>query len=105
MANFEEYRPTWLLIGRRILLAYMLEHAGEHSVDVVLSQLKLPPHVDSRLYGNIAAPLRKVGIIERTKQAPTKKPGNHCRPIWYYRLADADAARRWLADNPAPDVE
>lgn len=52
--------------------------------------------------GAAFAALRKAGVAVGAGWIPSRVPKNHCRPVVRWALANADIARQWLADHPAP---
>lgn len=92
-------RTLYVLRGRRALLAALLAH-GEATADDVRAAVELPPGISPKLFGAVATPLAKAGIIEQAGYALTARPEAHARPVAVWRLADRAAAERWLAAHP-----
>ncbi|MGL4462736.1 MAG: hypothetical protein ACRDD1_03435 [Planctomycetia bacterium] len=73
---------------------------GEATMDDVRAVVELPPGVDPKLFGAVASTLRSAGVVRSIGYTKTKRAVAHARMLNRWRLADPDAARRWLATHP-----
>jgi len=107
LASLAERRDVYVNRGRRALLARLLE-VGTATADDVRSVVELPPGVNPTCFGSVPSPLAQAGVIYRAGYRETTRPEGHARPVTVWRLADREAAERWLRlhpDRPDPSDE
>ena len=108
LATLEARRAVIVRRGRRALLTALLAD-GTATADDVRAAVAMPDDVDARCLGAVPSALAAAGLIALDGYQRTARPERHASVIARWRLADADAARRWLAENadlpdpPAPD--
>lgn len=95
----ETKRQLYILRGRRALLLTLLD-CGLGVMDDVRRAVELPPDLNPKLFGAVPGHLVRACIIRAAGYATSTRPEAHARPIQVWQLADADAARAWLADHP-----
>ena len=101
----EAQRARLVLRGRRALLLHLLEH-GTGTIDHVRAVVAIPPGVNPVAIGAVPGALAAAKIIRRETFAATGRATAHARPVTVWALADADAARNWLAAHPdVPEPE
>ncbi|WP_202920867.1 hypothetical protein [Urbifossiella limnaea] len=93
-------RGRLILAARRALLTRLLTHPTA-TIDDVRVVVAVPPGFDPKLFGPVAGPLARAGIIRATGYARTGRAVGHARPVTVWELADRTAAVAWLATNPA----
>lgn len=99
--HFESHRSQLLLLGRRAMLVYALQH-GKVTADEVRALVPLPAGIDPKAFGAVPGVLSKLGLIEPFGFQHTTRAAGHARPVRVWRIRDAEAARRWLNDHPDP---
>jgi hypothetical protein len=97
----EAHRERLILLGRRALLAALLDH-GTATTDHVRDAVALPADIDPKLFGVVPGPLATAGIIRRAGFVKTTRPMAHARLVSQWELVDRDAALAWLAAHPEP---
>ena len=93
-------RGLIIKLGRRALLKALLLR-GYATPDDVRAEVALLPGVNPKVFGKVPEELVKMGIIERVGYRQTDRPVAHTRAVSIWRLVDREAAKRWLAANPA----
>jgi hypothetical protein len=101
----EARRATYLLLGRRALLARLLDRGGTATADDVRGAVELPPGIDPKLFGRVPGPLARLGLIKRAGFVKTTRPTAHARLVSAWQLLDRRAALAWLAEHSAPPPE
>ena len=92
-------RESYVNRGRRILLARLLSH-GLATADDVRRAVELPAKIDPRCLGSVPGPLARAGIVRRAGFIASDRKERHASTLSVWELADADAARDWLARHP-----
>ena len=82
----------------------ILLQRGSATIDMVRAAIELPDSDPARWLGCVPAELRRAGLIRRAGFTETRRAVAHARPVSVWELADADAARRWLAAHDADDA-
>jgi len=93
--------------ARRALLAVLIDRA-EGTVDDVRTRVPLPDGLNPKLFGPVPGELVAAGIIAADGFIRSTRPQAHARPVQLWRLADREAALRWLAahpDMPEPELK
>jgi hypothetical protein len=99
-----ERHDVYVLRGRRALLEAAMDR-GWGTADDVRQSVALPPGVNPKCFGAVAAPLVAAGILSHDGFTQTLRREAHARPISRWRLLDAGRAAAWLAANPdEPDA-
>jgi hypothetical protein len=98
LACLESAKDAVLLRARRALITAALGK-GEATADDVYPAVELLAGRDPRCLGAVAPPLVKAGIIRAAGYVKSTRPNRNASPIVRWELADAEAARRWLAEN------
>jgi hypothetical protein len=75
-------------------------HWREVCADDVRLVVPIPGDISPKLVGVVFRDLADAGILRRNGFRPSKRPAAHARPLSVWQLADADAARAWLAAHP-----
>lgn len=99
LADLAARREVIVRRGRRAMLQRLLLE-GQATSDDVRAAVELPDGVDGRCLGAVPGPLAAARIIALGGYTKTARPERHASVIGRWVLADADAARRWLAENP-----
>jgi len=103
-AQLEARRAALVRRARRALLKAMLaDGRGQATADDVRSSVELPPEVNPVCLGCVPSSLVAAGIITRAGYRPSLRAAGHARPVTIWQLIDRAAARRWLAEHPAPE--
>ncbi|MBU0637316.1 MAG: hypothetical protein KKB50_00480 [Planctomycetes bacterium] len=90
-----------VLRAKRVMVELLLTR-GQATIDDVRAALELPAGGVYHWFGAVSTGLRAAGLIRRAGYLETTRPEAHGRPIGLWELTHADAARAWLAANPAP---
>ena len=85
--------------GQRSLLQLCLKN-GQATIDEIRDQVPLPAGINPTVFGAVPRKLAKSKIIALAGYEASKRPESHGRPISVWRIADAFAALKWLADHP-----
>lgn len=93
-------RGIIIKLGRRALLKALLRR-GYATIDDVRAKVALLPGVNPKVFGCVPEELVTLGMIERVGYKQTDRPVAHARTVSIWRLADREAAKRWLKANPA----
>lgn len=101
LQNLEARRETYVLRGRRALLAELLQ-AGTATADCVYAAVSLPPEVDPRCLGSVPGTLARAGIIRSAGFVKSNRPERHASYLQVWQLVDFQAAVEWLAGHPEP---
>lgn len=72
------------------------------TVDDLRKHVTIPASVPGVALGAIPKALVSAGAIRRAGFVESSRPEAHARPVSVWALNDAAAARRWLAEHPAP---
>jgi len=86
----------------RAALRLALER-GTLTADDVRAVVAIPPGVRPVVVGAAVRYLAEAGIIRRIGYRPSTRAAAHARPLAVWTLADAGAARDWLAAHPTTD--
>jgi hypothetical protein len=97
-ATLTANREAVIRRAQRALLTVLLE-TGSATADDVRKLVELPLGIGPKCFGAVPLPLARAGIIFRDGYTPTSRPTAHARPLSIWRLADREAALRWLADH------
>jgi hypothetical protein len=103
----EAQRETYINRGRWALLAAMLSGDGTASADDVRAAVTIPAGIDPVFLGAVPGELARAYIIAANGFMKSARPQAYARPVQGWKLADRDAALRWLAmhpDLPRPDL-
>lgn len=73
---------------------------GEVCADDVRAVVPIPADISPKLVGVVFRDMADAGILRRAGYRPSTRPTAHARPLSVWTLADADAARTWLAAHP-----
>lgn len=106
LSAFEKVQRIFLNRCRRALLVALLEN-NVATMDDVRTAVVIPSDINPKCLGAVPGALVRSGIIAASGYAPTTRREGNCRTLRVWSLADADAARRWLAlhpDHPYPEV-
>jgi hypothetical protein len=108
LATLGARRDAIVTRARRAFIRQLFD-AGTATADDIRAAVELPAGIDPRCLGSVPGPLATAGIIRRGDFVKSTRPERHACYIARWELADADTARRWLADHPdppdpAPDV-
>jgi hypothetical protein len=71
------------------------------TADDVAVAVQIPEGIDPRLLGAVPGELARAGLIEADGYTKSRRRSRHASIQTIWRLADREAARRWLAANPA----
>ncbi|MEW6251505.1 MAG: hypothetical protein AB1716_12715 [Planctomycetota bacterium] len=82
--------------AQAVLLRLLLAN-GRATVDELRAALGMGDGGRTRWLGAVAGELARAGIIRRAGWVATSRRVAHARPVSLWELADADAARAWLA--------
>jgi hypothetical protein len=99
LALVRQRRAALVRRGQRALLQQLIA-TGAATADDVRVAVELPPVVDPRCMGAVPGELADAGIIHAAGYGWTARPAGHGRPVLFWRLSDAAAARAWLMDHP-----
>jgi hypothetical protein len=97
--NSESGRALYLLRARRALLLDLLA-TGSATADDVWDAVPIPDGLDAGCVGAVPGPLVRSDIIQSAGLVESVRPGRHGALIHLWRLADWEAAERWLRDHP-----
>jgi len=95
----EVRRECYVREARRALLEVLLAN-GVATADDVRARVELPKGINPKAFGAVPSVLARVGIIRRDGFTRSTRPQAHARPVSIWKLADAVAAKRWLASHP-----
>jgi hypothetical protein len=95
----EERRKIYLNRCRRVILLRLLNGATA-TMDDVHAAVGVPDGINPICLGAVPGSLARASIIEHAGSVPTKRPNAHARPLSVWRLADREAAKRWLMEHP-----
>lgn len=99
-------REVYVRRGQRALLAALLDGSPTATADDVRAAVELPPDLDPRLLGAVPGSLCRAGIVRADGFVKSSRPERHASYLQRWALADAAAAKQWLARNPdSPDIE
>jgi hypothetical protein len=94
--------------ARRAFLERCLS-ASQATADDVREAVELPPGIDPNLFGAVPSLFARLGIVRFAGFDVSRRPARHAGLNRVWQLADAGAARGWLAKNPEladpPDQE
>jgi hypothetical protein len=93
-------RRTLVRAGRRALLTALADRPSA-TADDVAAAVQIPEGIDPRLLGSVPGELARAGLIEADGFTKSRRRSRHASIQTIWRLADREAARRWLAANPA----
>jgi hypothetical protein len=99
LALLEVRRETYIVRGRRALLARLLD-VGTATADDVRAAVPIPTGINPKCFGAVPGQLARAGIIGRVGFAETTRREGHARPLSVWRLIDRAGALQWLADHP-----
>lgn len=85
--------------GCRLFVRQLLK-AGTATADDIAAGVLTPPGIDRRLMGAVPLTLAKAGVARLDGYQRSTRPERHASVVGIWRLADRDAALRWLAENP-----
>jgi len=105
LQNLAVRREIYVNRGRRVLLERLLSH-GMATADDVRRAVELPAGIDPRCLGSVPGHLSRAGIIRRVGFISSDRKERHASTLSVWELADASAARAWLAAHPdnGPDA-
>lgn len=99
-------REVFVRRGQRALLAVLLDGSPTATADDVRAAVELPAELDARLLGAVPGSLCRAGIVRADGFVKSARPERHASYLQRWALADAAAAKQWLARNPdLPDSE
>lgn len=100
----EARRAVYVRRARRAFLERLLA-VGVVTADDVRDVVKLPPGINPNLFGCVPSAFAQQGIVECDGVNISRRPQRHAGIVRRWRLVSADAAIKWLAENPdLPDV-
>jgi hypothetical protein len=71
------------------------------TADDVAAAVEIPDGIDPRLLGAVPGELARAGLIKVDGFEKSRRRSRRASVQIVWRLADREAARRWLAANPA----
>jgi hypothetical protein len=87
--------------AQHALLTTLIE-TGSATADDVKELVELPPGINAKCFGAAPGPLARAKSICADGYAKTCRPEAHARLVTVWRLANPEAAERWLREHPEP---